>query len=567
MDDGSVLVLPPGGACSMCRKRRKRCDAGKPICGPCIKNKTSDQCCYQSLKRETKKSLEDRVKELETHIRDLEAAQSSKTAPRKLTTVSLPACLLGTNSNPRTQRPNLRPLHGLTGPLDTPASLRYPFAGLLRQRQMLTNFRDSLVKAFIKKRWHYFQEWSIPRFWSAYGLPPSHPESLHPALLDAMCLLGCMHTRGAHTYENLFYARLQRSLCDSLANADRLHDFMRASILGGVYCHLRRRYAVAGQNHICATIHLAMGCGLHQIDSYVLYSSDKRSLLSPSRDLVDLGDRIHTWWGLYAIDRITSLVLGTRAVIPIHEASIATILPCSLDEYASGVARRAAYSCIEPLRTHSAELARITGAHNNVYTFRTISMIMLYQATAVSQDVSTDRACDLHASIDAVSQLINEMTSYRTRVCPAFSCTREYEDDGHDATLIFALFMAYAAMIQLLNRAVVKDVESWGHRLAAAQACIALGIEVRETDSSLLHGLTHVSWCSSYEILAWEMIRLEALGDTEGAAAARVELDEAMGLIRWLVQEFDAIKYTGHIQNLARFNVHTAELDRWRKNS
>ncbi|KDQ08526.1 hypothetical protein BOTBODRAFT_563759 [Botryobasidium botryosum FD-172 SS1] len=539
MDNGSVLVLPPGSACLMCRKRKKRCDAKKPICGPCIKNKTSDQCSY--ITRQMKKSLEDRVIELEMHIRDLEVSQSSRIAPRK--SVSLLAYPLDRYSDTST-RPSPRSLHGLAGPLDTPASLRDPFAGLLGRRQMLTNLRDSLVKVFIKVRWHYFLEWNIPRFWSAYGLPPSHPESLHPALLDAMCLLGCFHTRGAHTYENLFYARLQRSLCDSLANADRLHDFMRASILGGLYCRLRQR-----------------------IDSYVLHSSNAKSLLSPLRDLVDLGDRVHTWWGLYAVDRISSLVLGTRAVIPIDQEFITTMLPCPLEEYANGAAARATDSYINPLRTHSAELTRIIGTHSNVHTFRAISMAMLHQAAIISRDEGADRACDILASIDDISQLINAMISYRARVCPTFSRAREYEDDGHDATLIFALSMAYAALIQILNRAVGKDAESWTHRLATARSCIALGIEVREIDSSLLHALAHVSWCSSYEILAWEMIKFEALGDTEAAAATRVELDGAMDLIRWLVQEFDAIRYSRHIQNLVRFDIHTAELDRWRGNS
>jgi len=227
---------------------------------------------------------------------------------------------------------------------------------------------------------------------------------------------------------------------------------------------------------------------------------------------------------------------------------------------------RTTYSGLGSLRTHPIDLIGVIGTYNNVYAFRAKSVAMLHRATIISdQDGCTDQIRDLYATMDITSHLIKAMTSYRATTCPTFSRTRDHENDGHDATLIFAMSMAYAALIQLSNRFVGKDTDLWGRRLGAARACIALGVEVCQADSSLLHGLAHAPWCASYEVLAWEMIRLDALNKAEAAIAIRAELNIAMDLLKLLVRGFNAIKYTPQIKNLSRFDVHAAELAEWSK--
>ncbi|KAJ7641012.1 hypothetical protein FB45DRAFT_1124327 [Roridomyces roridus] len=76
--------LQKGKACFNCRRRKTKCDAAQPICGPCSRFKASlGDCQYPS--RDEKRSLaevyEDRISQCETRIAELERASP----PQKLT--------------------------------------------------------------------------------------------------------------------------------------------------------------------------------------------------------------------------------------------------------------------------------------------------------------------------------------------------------------------------------------------------------------------------------------------------------------------------------------------------
>lgn len=63
-------------------------------------------------------------------------------------------------------------------------------------------------------------------------LPSSHPESLHPALMNAIFLAATMCCGPElRPYEAIFIHRTREELRNSLAFADRLDDFFWASII------------------------------------------------------------------------------------------------------------------------------------------------------------------------------------------------------------------------------------------------------------------------------------------------------------------------------------------------
>jgi len=222
--------LAPGRACLVCRRRKRRCDSERPVCGPCKKLRASDKCTYDLTPEWlVVKALTARVGELEEGIRTLEMNHK---------VVTLPDVLFGNSGRRQAIVRTLKP-----GPLDVPASLGDPFIRLLKQNDIPRNIRDYLIKeCWRHRRLHFPAQLNMSRFWPAYKLPPSHPESIHPALLDAMCLLGCLHGGNSlQSYEHVFYARLQRSLYDCLENADRLLDFIRASTLAAKYCFTKSR--------------------------------------------------------------------------------------------------------------------------------------------------------------------------------------------------------------------------------------------------------------------------------------------------------------------------------------
>lgn len=55
---------------------------------------------------------------------------------------------------------------------------------------------------------------------------------------------------------------------------------------------------------------LAIACGLNSIKSLNLNDQDTTSMLRPAADLIELGDRINTFWMLFDVDRSGSLLTG-----------------------------------------------------------------------------------------------------------------------------------------------------------------------------------------------------------------------------------------------------------------
>jgi len=246
--------------------------------------------------------------------------------------------------------------------------------------------------------------------------------------------------------------------------------------------------------------------------------------------------------------------------------TIKTVWPCAFEDYIDGKATRATYSSISSLRVSPVDQTMMASVYNNVFAFRAKSIVMLHQAITLGSphpDRHGDQIHDVRVAIDVTSHLSEAMAAYRQMICPTFSRTRNYEDDGHDGTLIFAISTAYAALLRLFNLFADKDADAYRRRLTTARACIALGNEAFLADPILIHALLVLPWCASYEVLAWEMIRLNRLGEAEAATAVRAEVEAVMGLLRFSVQSFDTFKQKWPLQNLRRFNIHTEELLNW----
>lgn len=91
-------------------------------------------------------------------------------------------------------------------------------------------------------RHHVFFEHHLPRLLRRLDLPPSHPDAIHPCLINAFCLVGTHYSKATHgKYEAVFLARIRHELNESLSLADKLFDFIVASVL------LARWYAYTGR--------------------------------------------------------------------------------------------------------------------------------------------------------------------------------------------------------------------------------------------------------------------------------------------------------------------------------
>ncbi|KDQ14060.1 hypothetical protein BOTBODRAFT_358526 [Botryobasidium botryosum FD-172 SS1] len=427
---------------------------------------------------------------------------------------------------------------------------------------MPSNIRDPLIDTFLKHQARYFPaQWNMARFHSTYILPPTHPQSLHPALLDALCLIGCMYgPEPLRSYEAFFYARLQRSLYDCLAKADRLLDFIRASALVALYSFQRSR-RVDGQNRLAAIAHFAMACGLHRIDSYDLNPANF-SLLTPPASLVELGDMIHTWWSLFYFDQFVALVLHLPCTIPLDDKIVTTMWPCAFQDYANGYAAYMSYSSLSTLYSLDQDSNARLSAYDNVYAFRAKSCAMFYRVVLLeaSSKEGTNVAYDARVAICVISQLTETMVSYRQHVCPTFKMRNN--EVAHDSALVLSMMLAYGASIRLLHLFADDDKSAYQQRLDTARACVKLAAETSGTN---MQGLLTLSvllpWHSSYEVLAWELIRLTESGQIAAAAEVRADLDQLMDAYITIAKHYSTMSFRNRadFQKLAKFNIHPEE--------
>lgn len=81
----------------------------------------------------------------------------------------------------------------------------------------------------------FFQH-HLPRIFRAIELPPTHPDALHPCLVNTLFLIASHFSAESlgssyQQYQDLFLARARAGMMDSLAMADRLFHFIVASVI------------------------------------------------------------------------------------------------------------------------------------------------------------------------------------------------------------------------------------------------------------------------------------------------------------------------------------------------
>jgi len=304
-----------------------------------------------------------------------------------------------------------------------------------------------------------------------------------------------------------------------------------------------------------------MACGLHTIDTYDL-NSPKLSLLRSPRDLVDLGDMIHTWWNIFLVDRLGALLLEAPGTVAHDDENITTMWPCAFEDYENDQATQAPYKGLLSLRSSEPDPDLTPNVYDNIYAFRAQGCEMFYHAIALvgSFKEGLDVSHDAKVAISVTKLLHDAMVLYRHRTCPTFDRKGNKEDCTHDCTLIFSMTITYGAWIQLLHIFSEEGNTFYQQRFEVARACAKLAVEVCKVDASLLNVTIWLPWYSAYEVLAWEFTRLKNLKDHKGAADVRTDLDGLMDAYLRFAERY-SFKNNEAFQKLSRFDIHTAECD------
>ncbi|WVR04759.1 hypothetical protein IAU60_001771 [Kwoniella sp. DSM 27419] len=201
--------------------------------------------------------------------------------------------------------------------------------------------RNLLLDLFLS-HCRLFFEMSIPRFRYRMTFQDHRRPSL--ALLNGMYLWATRMSNKAEltSMEEYFYSQAHKYLEIAAPSSDRLLDSIRAAMLLCCYSYANGRHH-EGWLMAGLAMRLVMSTGLHQIPSLIFrppptinpFLRNKVPLLPPPEDAIELAERVHAFWCVYAVERCGALATGFPSVI--SDADISTPFGLPLDLIASQV--------------------------------------------------------------------------------------------------------------------------------------------------------------------------------------------------------------------------------------
>lgn len=150
----------------------------------------------------------------------------------------------------------------------------------------------------------------IPFLIEALARSPNDPGSIHPALLNAICLVACCVAGGRlFTFKEYFLEQTRLGLERSLADANRLTHFLWASVvLGNFFTNCGRSnesYAI-----VSAAARFALACGLDGITTQNNSSTPEVPLLPRPANRAEADDRRRLSHAIYMTDRSLAMLSG-----------------------------------------------------------------------------------------------------------------------------------------------------------------------------------------------------------------------------------------------------------------
>ncbi|KAF8328901.1 uncharacterized protein EI90DRAFT_1488879 [Cantharellus anzutake] len=341
-------LLESGLACLVCRYRKIKCDGIRPTCGRCLRHRKL--CGYaEETPRARVKRLEETIQSLESEIAALRSNSSLPIHSAGGTESHLSSRISWLATLPLLER--MQQLHtpkGLHVPETIPIfpvstlSSNIPFASAEEQSfshpgeayprvitrvavesalvnwdiqtEMPCRLQDYLLRIFLAHRFQFHSGPLVARLLEGVPSSPTYGRTLHPSLVNSVCLLACHISGGSmSSHEPFFVARTHSELEASLAFADRLMDLLLASTLLGVYFTRTRRYPEA-YTTLSGAIRFTIACGLQPL-TVAQRQSGSAALLPPRNDLEMIEQR-HAWFALNVADRILTRESGLPSSLP-----------------------------------------------------------------------------------------------------------------------------------------------------------------------------------------------------------------------------------------------------------
>lgn len=167
------------------------------------------------------------------------------------------------------------------------------------------------IRLFLPFRVHFHFSGNPQRVLLALNRSPEDPQSLHPALLNAMYLAACWIVgQDLDFLKEYFLAQTRYHMGEALKTADRLIHFLWASCILGTFFALENRMNEAYVT-VSSCVELALACGLDVVHYRHTIKPVQDPLLPPPVDATESIDRAALSRVLYMLDRTLAVIFGT----------------------------------------------------------------------------------------------------------------------------------------------------------------------------------------------------------------------------------------------------------------
>ncbi|KDQ21142.1 hypothetical protein BOTBODRAFT_25571 [Botryobasidium botryosum FD-172 SS1] len=531
-------ALIRGSACRSCRRKKHKCDAAKPACGQCVRVGTADTCQYDPTTYQARvESLQGRIQFLEDQITRFETIELSpvtlastlRGGSRALSTSEKLASHSVIGNASATKRPNPAPFTPYF-----PLNALPDFGNWWMQEEIPHVITNHLIYVFIQHRHQVVFELNVPRFLKSLELPFADRRRPHPCLLDAMVLIGAHFTPETFgKYEPVFLGRLRRSLANSLANADRIVDFIRASATLSFFYFFKGRFT-EGYNLCASTMRFSVGCGMNSITSPDPRLYPRRKILGPPADAIELEERVHAFWMLFCLDRSGALTLGQPVACPQEEITSMWPSPELQDIDHSEISGGTINRLFLNLATASA-----SAVPDSVACLRAKAVAILYRASRVSARLS-EPGVIVHQEIWNEYYAIDHAICHFTATLPSMFDQRgmEYVGGRINPSVVSALTSSHGAALRLHNACAEMDATSYQKCLNAARAVVSVVQEIRDADFPTLHIVQGVTWAFAFEVLAREARNQKKASNVQVLTTIKLEMEALLRAMTRLAEVF-----------------------------
>ncbi|KAH9829682.1 uncharacterized protein C8Q71DRAFT_863060 [Rhodofomes roseus] len=528
---------PRGSACLGCKRRKHKCDGGRPVCGPCIRSHRETECEYLDGPRPSRKQvLEDQIARLQERVQQLEEAGggSSPGAPGD-SPVPSPASPSSEGSVPRSQPQRdtrmaelsnafVRRSSGNQG--TPPQTVPDPSPGVVRM----------IVNAFLAHADQVAFFLHRARFLTMIQMAmqsPSTPSALlAPALTNAVYLWGVRfaNTEAMLVYEPVFLSRAVQALKHPLANmsASTIIHTIQANVLLANY-HFAMGRMLEGQHHCNAAVALALSCRLYNIRTM---QAPQRSGsfhamdfdLPPPNDAIEEGECIRAFWHVYMLDQMWSFACKTPSRFDAPTGPLVdTPWPMEADDYANGrfPPHIMGSRTVDEFLRGNPQNDRGGASRAALYAK---AATLVGRSTVLSMQWSSTAADPEQFAAEFVN--LDNLTD---RFIHSLAPVETAPDQQTASKLLLVHTLACVASIQLHKSFREGDIPIANKDYAAALNVTAALDAINPAQVSFVNPILAILWTSVSRILIAEMVRLRSLWASTSVQVAHNDLQIVEG--------------------------------------